>query len=88
MSQSIVETIGRFVRLEKRGRSYVGLCPFHAEKKPTFHVNPERGFHHCLGCNVSGDAENFQREIRTAQHRDLSMPFRNIVRVVLGRTGG
>ncbi len=54
--------IGEVVRLERRGRSLVGLCPFHKEKTPSFHVNPERGFYHCFGCGASGDAIKFLRE--------------------------
>ncbi|MEO7109781.1 MAG: CHC2 zinc finger domain-containing protein, partial [Polyangiaceae bacterium] len=42
--------------LKRRGRSFVGLCPFHQEKTPSFHVNPDRGFFHCFGCKESGSA--------------------------------
>ena len=59
---NIVEIIGESVKLQKRGRSYVGLCPFHKEKTPSFHVNPERGFYHCFGCHASGDALKFVQE--------------------------
>ncbi|HEY1956778.1 MAG TPA: DNA primase [Polyangiaceae bacterium] len=45
--------------LKKRGRSFVGLCPFHKEKTPSFHVNPDRGFFHCFGCKESGSAIDF-----------------------------
>lgn len=58
----IVALIGESVRLTARGRSHVGLCPFHKEKSPSFHVNPERGFYHCFGCSVSGDAIKFLQE--------------------------
>jgi DNA primase len=59
---NVVEIIGESVKLTKRGRSFVGLCPFHKEKTPSFHVNPERGFYHCFGCQASGDAIKFVRE--------------------------
>ncbi len=59
---SIVEVVGESVKLTKRGRSFVGLCPFHKEKSPSFHVNPERGFYHCFGCHASGDAIKFMQE--------------------------
>jgi len=36
--------------LKRRGRTFVGLCPFHKEKTPSFHVNPDKGFFHCFGC--------------------------------------
>ena len=45
--------------LKRRGRSWVGLCPFHKEKTGSFHVNPERGFFHCFGCKESGSAIDF-----------------------------
>lgn len=45
--------------LKRRGRSFVGLCPFHKEKTPSFHVNPERGFFHCFGCKESGSVLDF-----------------------------
>lgn len=52
----ILALIRENVRLQKRGRSWTGLCPFHKEKTPSFHVHPERGFFHCFGCGESGDA--------------------------------
>jgi DNA primase len=45
--------------LKRRGRSFVGLCPFHKEKSPSFHVNPDRGFFHCFGCKESGSVIDF-----------------------------
>jgi DNA primase len=59
---NVVEIVGESVKLTKRGRSFVGLCPFHKEKTPSFHVNPERGFYHCFGCQASGDAIKFLQE--------------------------
>ncbi len=59
---NIVEVVSASVKLTKRGRSHVGLCPFHKEKTPSFHVNPERGFYHCFGCHASGDAIKFMQE--------------------------
>jgi DNA primase len=58
----IVALVGESVKLVQRGRSHVGLCPFHKEKTPSFHVNEERGFYHCFGCGVSGDAFKFVME--------------------------
>lgn len=55
----IVALIGESVRLIRRGRSFVGLCPFHKEKSPSFHVHPERGFFHCFGCQERGSAVDF-----------------------------
>lgn len=55
----LVALVGETVRLTRRGRSFTGLCPFHKEKTPSFHVNPERGFFHCFGCKESGSAVDF-----------------------------
>ena len=61
---SLVSVVQQFVRLQKRGRSYIGLCPFHKEKTPSFNVNDERGFYHCFGCKASGDAIRFVQEMQ------------------------
>ena len=45
--------------LKKAGTSYKGLCPFHSEKTPSFHVNPDKGFFHCFGCGAGGDVFKF-----------------------------
>lgn len=55
----MVELVGAYVRLQKSGASYRGICPFHEEKTPSFYVHPERGFFHCFGCKASGDALSF-----------------------------
>src|SRR5437867_6901085 len=55
----IVELVGRFVNLRKAGVNYKGLCPFHAEKTPSFTVNPKKGTFNCFGCGVGGDASAF-----------------------------
>ena len=46
----IVEMVSEVVHLKKTGKNFVGLCPFHTEKTPSFHVDPLRGFYHCFGC--------------------------------------
>ncbi len=55
----IAQLIGQTVSLKKRGTSFVGLCPFHNEKTPSFHVHPDRGYFHCFGCKASGNAIDF-----------------------------
>ena len=55
----IVEIVGAHVRLRRAGRHFVGLCPFHNEKTPSFSVNAERGFFHCFGCGAGGSVFNF-----------------------------
>lgn len=55
----IVEIAGAQVRLKRAGRNFVGLCPFHNEKTPSFSVNAERGFFHCFGCGAGGTVFDF-----------------------------
>lgn len=59
----IAAVVGERVKLERRGRSLIGLCPFHKEKSPSFHVNDDRGFYYCFGCHASGDAIKFVQEL-------------------------
>ena len=55
----IVQVVQDYVPLRKAGTSYRGLCPFHAEKTPSFHVHQDKGFFHCFGCGVGGDVLKF-----------------------------
>ena len=55
----IVVVIQDYVPLKKTGATYKGLCPFHSEKTPSFHVNRDKGFLHCFGCNAGGDVFKF-----------------------------
>jgi DNA primase len=55
----LVELIGRFVTLRRAGVNWKGLCPFHAERTPSFTVNPQKRIFHCFGCGVGGDAFGF-----------------------------
>lgn len=58
----IAEVVGARLTLKKAGREYKGLCPFHGEKTPSFHVVPEKGFYHCFGCGAHGTALTFLLE--------------------------
>ncbi len=58
----VVEIVGRYVQLKKGGANYMGLCPFHGEKSPSFSVSPTKQFYHCFGCGKSGDAIRFLME--------------------------
>jgi len=58
----IVRVVGDYVRLEKRGTRWIGLCPFHNEKTPSFGVNEDRGFFYCFGCRKGGDVITFVKE--------------------------
>ncbi|MBR57466.1 MAG: DNA primase [Myxococcales bacterium] len=59
----LLKLIGSYVELKKAGASYKGLCPFHQEKTPSFHVHPDRGYYHCFGCQRGGDAIRFVTEL-------------------------
>jgi DNA primase len=58
----IVEVVGRHVRLKKGGANWLGLCPFHGEKSPSFTVSPAKQFYHCFGCGAHGSAIGFLME--------------------------
>ena len=76
----IVQVIQDYVPLKRAGSSYKGLCPFHGEKTPSFHVNRERGFFHCFGCGVGGDVFKFV-ELKE------QLPFPEVVRRLAQRVG-
>ena len=59
----IVDLVSEHVQLTRRGRNFLGLCPFHEEKTPSFNVNPDRQFYHCFGCGAGGDVFKFIQEI-------------------------
>ena len=63
-SIDIVPVISGYVNLKKRGRTYVGLCPFHIEKTPSFHVDSARQTYKCFGCGKGGDVFSFLMEIK------------------------
>ncbi len=72
--------IGQYVSLKKRGTDLVGLCPFHGEKTPSFHVHPDRGFFKCFGCGVGGDVIAFVQKLE-------NLPFPEAVRVLASKAG-
>jgi len=72
--------VSQYVTLRKRGREYVGLCPFHAEKTPSFSLNAEKGVWHCYGCDAGGDLITFVR-------RYENMDFNDAVRLLAARAG-
>ncbi|RIL02772.1 MAG: DNA primase, partial [Proteobacteria bacterium] len=76
---NLVDIIGEAVSLKRRGSSYVGLCPFHAEKTPSFHVREEK-FYHCFGCGESGNVISF-----VMRFRGLSFP--EAIEELAGRCG-
>ena len=71
----IANLIGQYVQLKKRGNDLIGLCPFHGEKTPSFHVHPDRGFFKCFGCGAGGDAIAFVQKLE-------NVPFSDAVRML------
>jgi hypothetical protein len=67
----IVNIISGDVTLKKRGKDYVGLCPFHKEKTPSFTVSPTKQLYHCFGCSVGGDAIKFLMELNRDSFYDV-----------------
>lgn len=76
----IVQVVQDVVPLKKAGSTYKGLCPFHNEKTPSFHVNQEKGFFHCFGCGTGGDVVKF-----VELHEKLAFP--EAVRMLAQRFG-
>src|SRR5580700_2297494 len=76
----IVRVIGEYVRLKKSGQNFTGLCPFHAEKSPSFAVHPVKQIYHCFGCGVGGDVFKFVMEID-------KVAFPEAIRVVAEKCG-
>ncbi|MBQ7449908.1 DNA primase, partial [bacterium] len=75
----IVDVISKYVILKKRGVNYIGLCPFHNEKTPSFIVSPQKGIFKCFGCGKGGDAVTFLMEIKNESYaetiKDLAEQF-------------
>lgn len=69
-ANDIVEIISQYVILKKRGRNYLGLCPFHREKTPSFSVSPDKQIFHCFGCGVGGSVINFISKIENLSYRE------------------
>lgn len=70
IGNNIVDVIGQYVTLKRSGSSYVGLCPFHNEKTPSFNVNAEGQYFHCFGCGVGGDVIGFMMKYNNSSYMD------------------
>src|ERR1700680_2680270 len=76
----IVRVVGEYVRLRKSGQNFSGLCPFHAEKSPSFAVHPVKQIFHCFGCGKGGDVFSFVMEMEKCA-------FPEAVRIVAEKCG-
>ena len=70
LSNDIVDVISEYLRLDKKGGGYFGLCPFHREKTPSFHVEPVKQFYYCFGCNNGGNVFHFIMNIENLDFLD------------------
>jgi DNA primase len=77
---AILDIVSDYVGLKKSGVNYLGLCPFHTEKTPSFNVNPVKGIYHCFGCGVGGDVVSFVMRME-------GLPFPEAVRFLARRVG-
>lgn len=66
-ASDIVDVVGDYIRLKRKGSNYFGLCPFHSEKTPSFSVNPEMGIFKCFGCGAGGDVFQFVMRVEALE---------------------
>lgn len=76
----IIDVVSEYVSLRRTGRNFVGLCPFHNERTPSFSVSAERQFYHCFGCGAGGNVIQFIMDIE-------GLPFIDAVKVAATRAG-
>ena len=69
-SNDIVDIISQYVILKRSGRNFLGLCPFHKEKTPSFSVSPDKQIFHCFGCGIGGDSINFISKIENVNYKE------------------
>lgn len=80
LSNDLVEVVSEYIHLEKKGGGYFGLCPFHKEKTPSFHVEPVKQFYYCFGCNQGGNVFHFIMNIE-------NLSFTDALRLLADRAG-
>ena len=80
MRNDIVDVISGYVRLQKKGSNYFGLCPFHNEKSPSFSVSPQKQMYYCFGCGAGGNVITFVMEYE-------NYTFQEAVKMLADRAG-
>ena len=80
VKNDIVSVISGYVRIQKKGSSYFGLCPFHNEKSPSFSVSPSKQMYYCFGCGAGGNVITFVMEYENAT-------FQEAVKMLADRAG-
>ena len=68
---NIVDEVSGFVKLKKIGQNYSGICPFHSEKTPSFHVNESKGLYYCFGCGKGGNVIGFLKDIKGESFKEV-----------------
>ncbi len=76
----IVDVVGSYVQLKRKGRLYGGLCPFHNEKTPSFYVYPDTQSFYCFGCGAGGDVISFTKQIN-------NLDYVEAIKLLAGRAG-
>ena len=69
-ANDIVDVVSQYVILKRSGKNFMGLCPFHKEKSPSFSVSPDRQYYHCFGCHKGGDVFSFIMEMERLSFRE------------------
>ncbi len=87
-NSDVVEIIGRFVPLQKKGREYMACCPFHEEKTPSFSVNPHKQLYYCFGCNEGGSVVKFLMNYRKLDFVEAIETLAQFAGVAVPRAGG
>jgi DNA primase len=87
LSTDIIDVIGRHVALRRAGRNYIGLCPFHSEKSPSFSVSAEKQMFKCFGCGEGGDSLSFLMKIENKSFGELILDLAHEQGIQIEKTG-
>ena len=87
-ANDIVDVIGSYVRLTKKGANYFGLCPFHGEKTPSFSVSPQKQIYYCFGCGAGGNVINFLMEYENLSFTEALKSLADRANIQLPEAGG
>ncbi|HEB7642325.1 TPA: DNA primase [Campylobacter coli] len=83
---NIVDIIENYIEVKKQGSSFVCICPFHADKNPSMHINPTKGFYHCFACKAGGDAFKFVMDYEKLSFTDAVEKIANLCNFTLSYT--
>ncbi|MBM3087911.1 DNA primase [Campylobacter coli] len=83
---NIVDIIENYIEVKKQGSSFVCICPFHADKNPSMHINPTKGFYHCFACKAGGDTFKFVMDYEKLSFTDAVEKIANLCNFTLSYT--